>query len=191
MAVSLFEHILLFKTPCISIPFLFNSNALANMRTVMLRKGRKAALLNVRFIEKSIFGKQPEQKPFKFNKDTGKLINSPGTFTVCRIKAREKGKKANWGLDREGSCQSFSHTFCIWLCEKLSDVHLVSFKLHAGTVKMVSFLYTDLGSLRLLLLSLGSVKTDKGQTSGFLKKHGSVFFKGFCSFDVYLGILFL
>lgn len=55
----------------------------------------------------------------------------------------------------------------VW--EAGDHVHLVSFKLHAGTVKIVSFLYTDLGSLRLLLLSLGAVKTDKGQTSGFLK----------------------
>lgn len=42
---------------------------------------------------KIYLGKQPEQKLFKFNKDTGKLINSPGTCTVCRIKARGKGKK--------------------------------------------------------------------------------------------------
>lgn len=46
---------------------------------------------------KIYLGKQPEQKLFKFNKDTGKLINSPGTCTVCRIKAGGKGKKVNGG----------------------------------------------------------------------------------------------
>lgn len=44
--------------------------------------------------------RQPEQKLFKFNKDTGKLINSPGTLTQCRIKARGKGKKQDGGLER-------------------------------------------------------------------------------------------
>lgn len=41
--------------------------------------------------------KQPEQKLFKFNKDTGKLIKSPDTLTVYRIKAKGKGKKRMGG----------------------------------------------------------------------------------------------
>ena len=89
--------------------------------------------------------KQPEQRLFKFNKDTGKLINSPGTRTVCRIKAGGKGK-ANGGLDREVSCQSHTQTLLIGSCGKMSDrMYLVSFQLHAATMKWC--LFTDLRSV--------------------------------------------
>lgn len=133
--------------------------------------------------------KQPEQRLFKFNKDTGKLINSPGTRTVCRIKARGKGK-ANGGLDREVSCQSHTQTLLIGSCGKMSDhMYLVSFQLHAATMKWR--LFTDLRSVYTSFcweLSCFWEQIEERQVAAY-KDFFSKFDFYLC--DVYVVILFL
>lgn len=72
--------------------------------------------------------------------------------------------KNEWGARQGG--ESPIQTLCIGLCGKMSDhVHLVSFQLHAGTMKMVPF-YRFAVCLHLVLLRVKLLlKTDKGNTS--------------------------
>lgn len=70
-------------------------------RAVMFREKKKKKKVEKLLCQTSFMenlGKQPEQELLKFNKDTGKLISSPGTCVVCRLKAAGGGVKSKRGV---------------------------------------------------------------------------------------------